>query len=93
MSEGNIIPRSEKFRLNKKNLALTWPQCDTDKKVVEENIKKFFDGNLKGYIIAQEHHKDGNLHIHAAVHCIQKVDIKNPNALDILTGKHGKRGG
>lgn len=35
------------------------------------------------YVIAKEHHQDGATHFHVIIIQEQKVDIKNPNALDI----------
>lgn len=77
------------FRLNAKKLFLTYPKNDTTKDSVVENLKKHFKKNLTGYSVGQETHLDGTLHLHVCVILQDKVDIRNPNTLDVIAGKHG----
>lgn len=70
-----------KFRLNTHKVFLTYPQLDTDR----EDIKKHMEqvgGDLEEYIVAREHHKDGQPHMHTAVVYTNKLDIKNERAFD-----------
>ena len=38
---------------------------------------------IEKYVIGQEEHKDGNLHLHAVVSMKKKCNIVSPRALDI----------
>lgn len=81
-------PKS-KFRLNAKRVGVTFPQCDVDKETVQSRLIKEFGDALEFYIIAQEHHKDGHLHLHCLLGFHQKVNWFDCNRLDFLVGKHG----
>lgn len=75
------------FRLNAKQLFLTYPQCELSKDRVLEILSDVLDIEL--YIIAQEQHEDGGNHIHAYIKCTTKKDIRSPNTLDV-DNYHGK---
>lgn len=78
------------FRLNAKNLALTYPQAPPD--WTKESVLSFFQtslrDNLSEYVVAQEEHKDGNPHFHVYLGLHSRVDIRNARELDI-NGHHG----
>lgn len=38
---------------------------------------------IKEYIVAQEEHKDGHLHIHCYLELDKKINVKNANKFDI----------
>jgi len=75
----------EKFRIAAKKLLLTYSQVDPQMSalhVLEQLQSNTYLHQFK-YVIAKEHHQDGNTHFHVIIIQEQKVDIKNPNALDI----------
>lgn len=70
------------FRLASKQLFLTYPVCPL---TVEEVLKQLSDiVPIVEYIVAQEKHEDGQLHIHAYVCCDPKVETRNANFLDLV---------
>ncbi len=80
------VPR---FRLNARTLYLTFPQCDVTKEIVMTNVKNLFKDRIKYVIVCQEHHSDGELHLHMIISLTDKCDIKRADYLDVITGKHG----
>lgn len=72
---------SGKYRLNSKNLFLTYPQCAMEKEdaltILMTKLK------IKNYIIGREQHKDGTPHLHAYLELEKKVDIRDPSKLDL----------
>jgi hypothetical protein len=46
---------------------LTYPQCTMTKEVLLKHLDEKFTGLIKEYVICQEHHQDGNPHLHAYV--------------------------
>lgn len=77
-----------KFRLNAAKLSLTYPQCSMTKDSMLESLKDKFKDNLKEYLIVQELHEDGNLHLHCYVELKKKIDYGSPLCLD-FKGFHG----
>lgn len=77
---------NKKFRICSKKLFLTYPQCDLDYSPIEDVIKMW--GTPLYYVISKELHKDGTPHRHAAILYASEIDIKRPDALDVL-GHHG----
>lgn len=75
---------SKKFRLNSSNLFLTYPKCNLSRENVLMFMQDKFKDNLKEYLIVQEVHKDGELHIHCYIQLNKKIDYNNPNCLDII---------
>lgn len=71
-----------KFRLNAKQIFLTYSQCDLEKEDLLEFLKTKL--HLERYIIARERHEDGNFHLHAYCKLSKRCDIKNPRHLDCL---------
>lgn len=70
------------FRLNAVNLFLTYPQCPIPKDTMLELLQSKL--NIKGYIIGQEQHQDGQLHLHCYLNLHSKYDARNPNCLDVV---------
>lgn len=80
-----------KFRLNCKNLFLTWPKNATPPPdVMGAILDRFGLDNISYICVSQEEHKDGDPHIHALVCLKEKCDIKNATDLNICAG--GKQG-
>lgn len=73
------------FRLNAKNLFLTFSNNNTDTRYFFNNCKDHFGNNLKELIVAREDHKDGTPHLHAYIGLKKKVDYSSPNCLDKLS--------
>ncbi len=88
MSEPVSDPKP-KFRLNSKNLSLTFPRCHAMKEAVMTKLLTMYPSQIQYAIICQEHHVDGDLHLHLMIQGITKFDIKNATHLDQLTGQHG----
>lgn len=77
-----------RFRLQAKNLFLTWPQCDTPKEDVLERIKSL--PNYSHAVVCRENHKDElGVHLHAFVSLTKQNNAKGYRWLDDLAGKHG----
>jgi hypothetical protein len=56
----------EAFRIESKQLFLTYPQCILEPAYVAQYFKDQFRLNiLKEYLIVREFHRDGRPHIHA----------------------------
>lgn len=83
--------RKREFRLNCKNLFLTWPKNDCDPAQVCQNLINHFGVDKMSYVcVSQEDHEDGTPHLHALVCLKQKCDITSATNLDkIGGGKHG----
>lgn len=75
--------RKTNFRLCAKRLFLTYPQCSLSKDEALSQFQKIFRANLESYCISQEHHSDGNLHLHAFIGCKDRVDWSSPTCLDL----------
>lgn len=73
-------PETGSFRLQARHVALTYAQCDLSKEEVRETLMKRSPTHM---IIAQEHHKDGGLHLHVYLHREKKFDTKNKRYFDI----------
>lgn len=80
-----------KFRLNAKNLFLTWPKNECDSGDVLNRIMLHFGADNVSYVcVGEEEHEDGSPHLHALVCLKSKVNIRDATALDqIAGGKHG----
>lgn len=79
-----------KFRLNAKNLFLTWPRNTVSSGTILNRCMDLFGADNVSYIcVAEEEHADGTPHLHAVV-CLKKpCDIRNVAQLDSVGGKHG----
>lgn len=71
------------FRLQAKNLFLTYPQCDLPLCVVKELITKLFGNRLEYGIIAKELHTEEGEHIHAFICLKTPWNIVNSHKLDL----------
>ena len=72
------------FRFHSKNVFLTFSQCDYPLKDFRDNIEKFFGSNLEKGVVSQEKHKDGGLHLHAAICLLQQVTSRDKGLFDKL---------
>lgn len=78
------------FRLDAKNLFLTYPQCNLSRDRVLELLlaKPWGSATVTGYIVAQERHQDGHPHIHCLLLLDKRKNITSASWLD-LAGFHG----
>lgn len=77
---------AREFRLQGKNLFLTWPQNATPKETVLQNIREEFGENLEFAVVAAEAHADGNPHLHAVVSLRRRVRKRGAACLNHLAG-------
>lgn len=73
-------PKPSKFRLQTKNIFLTYAKCELPK----ESLAAFLQEKLSiDYLcITQERHEDGSPHLHALLTTKNKVDIRDPRYFD-----------
>jgi len=72
------------FRINAKNLLLTYSQCSLGiNEVFEALMKKLSPYRVENYLLVRELHEDGGTHYHALVSCEKKVDRKGESFLDL----------
>ena len=90
MSSQDIQKTATKgFRLNAKQLFLTYPRCLLEKQVVLDALKlKLSSKKIKHIIVARELHEDGTPHLHAYISLEEKTNFKASSCLDI-DGYHG----
>lgn len=88
----NIIAKSKNhnqampFNFNRKNVFLTYAQCDKDPQEVLDYINSL--SPVSDYIVAQELHQDGNKHIHAYIKFSSQVHTRNERYFDLPSGHH-----
>lgn len=80
-------PPVTNFRLQARNLFLTYPRCNTLPGTVLERIKTNLDPEWS--VVCQEHHGDGSLHLHCVIRLKKKFTTRLSDCFDYLTGKHG----
>lgn len=80
---------SGQFRLNAKNLFLTYPRCDAAPEDVMVNLKIFFGDLLVWAVVGTEPHADGFPHLHISLSLTRKVNYRDPFCLDCIVGQHG----
>lgn len=73
---------SGKFRLQAKNIFLTYPKCYAEKESLLEFLITHKSLDPKYVLIGKEKHADGTPHLHAYVQNKEKIDIRSPKALD-----------
>jgi len=71
------------FRLDAKNIALTYPKCNLTRDRVLGFLQLLGGDNYQGAIVAQEQHKDGDNHIHAYLRLRAKRCFRDPRTFDI----------
>lgn len=71
------------FRFNASHALLTYSQCDLSKEYVRDALVSSCGNYIKRMVIGQEHHQDGNLHIHVAIKFTKKMNIRRSDYFDI----------
>jgi len=87
-------PTPKQFRLNGKNIFLTYPQCACPLEVAFKRLeRKFQTWGIKYMVVGQEEHGEtGGLHLHAVVMLEKRLNISSPRRLDLqvnLESWHG----
>lgn len=76
------------FRLQAKNISLTYPQSnDLTKEIIRDFLQTTLGSNLSEWIIAEEKHQDGNLHFHVGLRTHDKLHIRDAAYFD-CNGRH-----
>jgi hypothetical protein len=85
IQEHLVAPKvgSKKFRVQGKNIFLTYPRCSLRKERVMEKLKLKRKTKLDYMTVAQENHEDGSKHLHALLSYNSKQDITLQNAFDL----------
>lgn len=82
-----MAANTSNFRLQSKNLFLTFPQCDYPLEDFCQRVKDFFAQNnnriIKG-VASQENHQDGNKHLHLFVSLEKICQTRKANYFDNL---------
>lgn len=83
-----------RFKLRCKQLFVTFPQCQTPKETVMDNIKVFFSNlphKLEQAMVVRELHEDGQPHLHALIILDRVFETRDPHKLDRLSkGEDGQ---
>lgn len=80
-------PHPTRFQLRAKNVALTYPQCDLDKRDVFDRLRAQGGADLTGLVVAVERHADGNPHLHCFLRYAAPLSTRDPRYFD-LDGHH-----
>lgn len=65
------------LRLRSKRLFITYPKCDSDLEFILESLKKqltTINETVTEYVVASEHHEDGDLHRHVYLYLVPGKD-------------------
>jgi len=80
------VATSKKNQIKAKNWFLTFPQTTTTKEEASERLRTqpyLMKMGIKGYLIAQETHKDNNHHLHIALWMNKQLQI-TPKFFDFV---------
>lgn len=67
------------FRINARNIFLTYPRCHSTKEELLEYLKGF---DISYAVISKETHQDGTPHLHAVIGFDKKRDFRNDRVFD-----------
>jgi len=76
------------FRLQARDVFVTYPKCDVAKERLEEHLRRVFKDFAQAAICA-ERHADGSPHLHAIVHLSKRCNIHSARTLDLPDGRGG----
>nr|WAE42227.1 MAG: replication associated protein [Cressdnaviricota sp.] len=84
-------PRKGKFRMQSKEFAITYPQCDAPRDLFDKAFREAFKPDE--YASAREQHVDGNFHIHLMVTYYKRKNIQSAGYFDLkIPGYPGSNG-
>lgn len=75
-------PVSDNFRINGRELCLTYSRCDIPKDEMLVHFKLLLGAKLDYICVSQETHKDGGKHLHAHLQFGKSYDLKGNRTLD-----------
>lgn len=94
MQKQEINKKTNNFRLNARNLFLTYPRCTLELSEAINQLKlRLSNLIIEDYLISRESHEDGTPHLHAYLKLKKPLNTYNPQYLDLSTGQelfHGK---
>ena len=82
----NEIKNKKQFRLRGKKLFLTYPQLDKNIEFIKKEVLiqlKLKLKHIENYLIGEEKHEDGGIHIHCFFELKTSFDTTNVNYLDL----------
>jgi hypothetical protein len=79
---------TKRFQMQGKKFFLTFPQNTTTKDEALENIRNLLP-SYSWVMISQEHHKDGETHLHIGIEFKEKLRTRKADYFDCIAGKHG----
>jgi len=68
------------FRLNAKNVFLTYPQCDTLPSLLGTHLETLRPASY--ILVVREKHQDGHYHLHALVQWVDKINVRDNRWFD-----------
>ena len=80
---GGVAPS---FRLNARDILLTYPQCDASKEDLERHLRRVFKDFAQAAICIEQH-QDGHPHLHALVHLSKRCNLHSARTLDFHDGR------
>lgn len=87
VTKKTMAANTSNFRLDSKNLFLTFPQCDYPLEDFCQKVKDFFTEKnnriIKG-VASQENHQDGNKHLHLYINLEKPCQTRNVAYFDNL---------
>jgi hypothetical protein len=75
------VKKPKTFRLNTQTLFLTYPKCKMTPEQALEQLQLIV--KIEVYLIAQEQHMDGTMHLHAYLRLDHKMNIKDERKFDL----------
>ncbi|ABM60793.1 replication protein [Boerhavia yellow spot virus] len=80
------MPLAKRFRLQAKNIFLTYPKCSLTKEAALQQIRSLQLPSNKKYIkICRELHENGEPHLHVLLQLEGKVQITNQRQFDLVS--------
>lgn len=75
----------KKFRVQAKRFFLTYSQCPLPREALKDLLIGLFAGpQILGFMVAQEHHSTGELHLHAFLELASRFETRDPRFFDLL---------
>lgn len=74
---------AKSFRFNANQVAFTYAQCNLSKEECLSGLRDKFKENLEEWVISQEEHKEGGLHLHGYIKLAQKINTRDPAFMDM----------
>ncbi len=87
MTSAHVETPIGRFRLQCRNLFLTYPRNDLAPEILSERIQEALDPEWS--VVCQEQHDDEGLHLHALIRLKSKGTWSKFDMFDALGGKHG----